>query len=67
MESSLKNIISSYLNISELQPDIKKKVFFWNLVGPKQLVSPSVFEEFFGGGILIYFGNVKIINILKHK
>ena len=40
-------------------------VFYRNLVGPKQLASPSVFKEFFGSGILIFFGNLKIIKDLE--
>ena len=34
-------------------------------MGPKQLVSPSVFKNKFGGGILKHFGNLKIIKHLK--
>ena len=39
-------------------------IYFSNLVGPTQLASPSVFKELLGGGILINFGNQKIIKTL---
>ena len=42
-------------------------MFFFYLVGPKQLASPNVFKEFVGGRILIHFGNLKFIKQLKTK
>ena len=63
----------AYLNLlenpkkSELLtlPDINMEelILFQNMVGPKQLASPSVLKDIFGGGILINFGNLKITEI----
>ena len=66
METSSKHIfcISPHLGNPEFPkqmtlPDIKHVeltssfVFFQNLVGTKQLASPSVFKDFYDGGVLM--------------
>ena len=57
----LKHIILSYLNFLELRKFLKsgptKPLLFFVFFGippPTKLVSPSVFKEFFGDGILVF-------------
>ena len=48
-------------------PDIKhvELIFnlFFNLVGPKQFVSPIVFKDFVGRGILVFLDNQNFENL----
>ena len=78
METSLTHLIfhistfwkskfPEFLTLSDIKNVERMLSVFQNLVGPKQLASPSVFKELFGGGILIFLEIWKSRQIIKRK